>query len=84
MCASWYLGYLQIYVDMPGRKALKLKLKSNDTTESIRAMIQDKVGIPADQQQLIYSGKQLENCSTISSCSIKKESKLVLECKQFS
>ena len=84
MCASWYLGYLQIYVDIPGRKTLTLKLKSTDTIESIKAMIQDEEGIPPDQQRLIYSGKQLENCGTISSYSIKKESKLVLECKQFS
>ena len=84
ICNICYLGYIQIHVNIPSDKKLILKLKTTDIIENIKAMIQDKEGIPPDQQQLVLDGKQLRKYSTISGCNIKNESKLVLECKQFS
>ena len=70
---------MHIYVDMPSGRKLTLQPKVADTIENIKAMIQDKEGIPPDHQRLMFDGEQLVNSSTISSCNIKNESTLVLE-----
>ena len=67
---------MQIFVKTLTGKTITLEVEPNDSIDAIKAKIQEKEGIPPDQQRLIYGGKQLQEDKTLEQQKIKPGSQI--------
>ncbi len=75
---SKILGGMQIYVRSLTGRLLTLQVEPNALVRTVKSAIEAQEGIPADDQRLIWGGKDLEDGRTLAEYNILREANLVV------
>ena len=81
-----HTGSVEIFIKTRTGEAILLTPEPYDTIATVKSMIQDKKGIPSDQQGLIFSGKHLQDGLTLLDCNdqVKYTGKTTLQLVVYS
>ena len=76
-----HTGSVEIFIKTRTGEAILLTPEPHDTIGTVKSMIQDKKGIPSDQQGLMFSGKYLQDGLTLLDCNdqVKHTGKITLQ-----
>ncbi len=71
-------GGMQVFVKTLTGKTISVDVEPDESVESLKAKIQEKEGVPIDQQRIIFDGKQLDSLKSLADYDIDDDSTLHL------
>ncbi len=77
-CLSVPVMAMQVHIDVLENGTVLLEVESSDTIEAVKLKIQEKTGIPAEQQILTFGSRQLEDGRTLADYNIGKGNTIYL------
>lgn len=69
---------MQIFIRPLSGQTLTLNVSPSDTIENVKVMIHQRLGIPPDQQRLLFANKLLEDNRKLAEYNIRPDSSLQL------
>lgn len=69
-------GGMQLFVKTLSGKTISVDVDESDKIEDVKAKIEEKEGIPPEQQRLIFGGKQLDGHKTLQDYAVEEGASL--------